>query len=326
MANTEKCLICNSSTINHGQNREYHSDEIDCSKCGKYYRMHGFEVDLELELDKSAFYKVSSWIREQNDEFNITPKIDEEKFNEILEMKEKTIQEQFDLMMLFLKTLPESIELKDSESYKITMMHMGVDSDEEVVRYCNEALLKCWMKDYVEFNKFTQKAIDMGFIEGEAVNQLNQFEFNNLTFDGLQYLESLGQPNKSSKSIFVAFNFTDPTVSKAFNESVKEAIEELGFTYTIVNQNSTEHDKAISDEIIAKLKSSRIVIADFTNHRNSVYFEAGFAMGMKIPIIWTCKEGHEDELSFDTRQYPHLEWKDGEDLKKQISDRIQVII
>ena len=147
----------------------------------------------------------------------------------------------------------------------------------------------------------------------------------NLTFDGLQYIESLEQPNKSSKNIFVAFNFEEG-LSEIFNTYVKEAIEALGFNYTIVTQNTTTHDKAISDEIIAKLKSSRIVIADFTNHRNSVYFEAGFAMGMKIPIIWTCREGHENDLSFDTRQYPHLVWIDGEDLKKQISDRIQVII
>ena len=136
---------------------------------------------------------------------------------------------------------------------------------------------------------------------------------------------SLDQPNKSSKNIFVAFNFKEG-LTEIFNTYVKEAIEELGFNYTIVTQDTTTQDKAISDEIIAKLKSSRIVIADFTNHRNSVYFEAGFAMGMKIPIIWTCQEGHEGDLSFDTRQYPHLVWKDGEDLKKQIRDRIQVII
>jgi len=325
MVNNEKCLICNSDAINHRYNQEYNSDEIDCLKCGKYYRVHGFEVDLELEADKSAFYKVSSWIREQNDEYHTVPKIDNEKFNEILEMRDKTIQEKFDLMMLFLKNSPELIEYQDSNSYRITYEHTGSDIDYELIKYLDDILIKSWMKDYFELFKYSQKGIEKNYINGRNENNIDIFSFNNLTFDGLQYLESLDQPNKSSKNIFVAFNFSDE-LNAIFNTYVKEAIEELGFTYTIVNQSSTDHDKAISDEIIAKLKSSRIIIADFTNHRNSVYFEAGFAMGMKIPIIWTCKKGHIDELSFDTRQYPHLVWRDGEDLKKQISDRIQVII
>jgi len=114
MSNNEKCLICNSNAINHGYNQEYNSDEIDCSKCGKYYRVHGFEVDLELESDKSAFYKVSSWIREQNDEFNIVSKIGEKKFNEILEMRDKKVQEKFDLMMQYLLKIDfNSVDTKE---------------------------------------------------------------------------------------------------------------------------------------------------------------------------------------------------------------------
>jgi len=216
-------------------------------------------------------------------------------------------------------------EYQDSNSYLTIYEHTGLNIDYELIKYLDDILIKSWMKDYFELFKYSQKGIEKNYINGRNENNIDIFSFNNLTFDGLQYLESLDQPNKFSKNIFVAFNFSDE-LNDIFNTHVKEAIEELGFTYTIVNQSSTDHDKAISDEIIAKLKSSRIVIADFTNHRNSVYFEAGFAMGMKIPIIWTCKKGHIDELSFDTRQYPHLEWKDGEDLKKQISDRIQVII
>lgn len=111
-----------------------------------------------------------------------------------------------------------------------------------------------------------------------------------------------------------------------FRVNVPELTTENGFNYVVVNQDNVEHNKSINDEIIVKLKSSRIVIADFTNHRKSVYFEAGFAMGMNIPIIWTCQEGHEDDMSFDTRQFPHIVWKDKDDLVKQIIDRIKVIL
>jgi len=315
------CYICNNTATITQTNAD--SKLFNCPRCGKFYISGSMESYILDRGDKSNYYKVSSWIREQNDEFNNTPTLDN--FDEILEIREKTIQEKFDLMMLFLKECPENIELRDVESYWITMSHLGVEVDEDIVSYSNLILLKSWIKDYSELLKFASKAIENNLLIGEVDKGINYFGFNHLTFDGLQYLESLDQPNKSSRNIFVAFNFSDE-LNTIFNTHVKKAIEELGFNYIIVNQNSTEHNRAISDEIIAKLKSSRIVIADFTNHRNSVYFEAGFAMGMKIPIIWTCQEGHEDDLSFDTRQYPHLIWRDGEDLRKQVSDRIQVII
>jgi len=295
------CYICNSNA----EITQISSDSklFDCPKCGKFYISGSMESYILEKEDKSNYYKVSSWIREQNDEFNNTPILDN--FDDILEMRDKTIQEKFDLLMI----------------------HLPKDND--FVELTEEILIKCWIKRGEDLDKFFQKAIDEDYILGALTNVVSQGYhfplFKGFTFDGLQYLESLDQPNKSSKNIFVAFNFEE-SLSKIFNTYVKEAIEALGFNYTIVTQNTTTHDKAISDEIIAKLKSSRIVIADFTNHRNSVYFEAGFAMGMKIPIIWTCQEGHENDLSFDTRQYPHLVWIDGEDLKKQISDRIQVII
>ncbi len=104
----------------------------------------------------------------------------------------------------------------------------------------------------------------------------------------------------------------------------KKAAE--GFEYVVVNQDNVEHNKSINDEIIVKLKTSRIVIADVANHRNSVYFEVGFAMGMNIPVIWTCQEDHKDDMPFDTRQFPHIVWKDKDDLLKQVIDRIKRII
>ena len=109
-----------------------------------------------------------------------------------------------------------------------------------------------------------------------------------------------------------------------FNKQVKEAVEETGFIHKIVNQETTPHDQKITDEIIAQIKSSRMIIADFTNSSTNVYFEAGYAMGMKIPVIWTCKEG--EPFSFDTGQFPHITWKEGEDLKKQLVNRIQAIM
>jgi nucleoside 2-deoxyribosyltransferase len=86
----------------------------------------------------------------------------------------------------------------------------------------------------------------------------------------------------------------------------------------------------VDDEIIAEIRRSRFLVADFTCEpekvRGGVYFEAGFARGLDIPIIWTCKDTSKKDLHFDTRQYPHILWEDSADLYKQLKDRIGALI
>jgi nucleoside 2-deoxyribosyltransferase len=86
----------------------------------------------------------------------------------------------------------------------------------------------------------------------------------------------------------------------------------------------------VDDEIIAEIRRSRFLVADFTCEpekvRGGVYFETGFAMGLNIPIIWTCKDTSMKERHFDTRQFPHIVWTNSENLYKQLKARIGALI
>lgn len=316
--NESICKICDN------QAQEYPSIKdqtiIICSYCGKYSVTGSFFIE-KYALDKISFYKVSSWIREQNDVFEDYPVFDDEKFKEIIDSKDKKIKEKFDFLMQIFIVAPSNISLYDTGEFEIDGRYMP---DKNAPWSTNQFLIKTWAKNYQELCALFQKAIDNNLIDCEIINS-RAINYNTLTFNGIEYIESLGNPNQFSKNIFVAFNFED-SLKEVFNQHLKQALEKEGFTYVVVNQDSVKHDKNINDEIIAKLKSSRIVIADFTNHRNSVYFEAGFAMGMKIPIIWTCQKGHDKEMSFDIRQFPHIIWKNKDDLVKQVVDRIKVIL
>ncbi len=300
------CQICKHKAKTHLYNMDKDSEAIDCSYCGKYYLMHSFETDV-YQKDEEKFYKVSSWIRMQNDEFNIRPEIDDEKFKAVLNMKDKKIKEKFDLMMKYIKNTSST----------------NIDLD--------KIKIACWLKNDDELGIFLGKMIDMDYISGVGVEKsaantyiifINNAE---LTFDGLEYVESLDEPNINSKKVFAAFYFSDE-IKEIFDTEVRKAVEECGLTYTRVSSLGTAHDMTIDDEIIAMIKSSRIIIADFTDHRNSVYFEAGYALGMQLPVIWTCKRAHFDRLSFDTRQYPHILWDTADDLRQQIINRIKIII
>ena len=66
----------------------------------------------------------------------------------------------------------------------------------------------------------------------------------------------------------------------------------------------------ITDKIIAEIRRSRFLVADFTHGtdgaRGSVYYEAGFAHGLNIPVIFTAQEGTKPH--FDMSTYPHIFW------------------
>ncbi len=100
--------------------------------------------------------------------------------------------------------------------------------------------------------------------------------------------------------------------------------------YKPIRIDKKEHNNKIDDEVIAEIRRSRFLIADFTCEagkvRGGVYYEAGFAQGLGIPVIWTCKDTSISDLHFDTRQYAHIVWKDPDDLFAQLKNRIGATI
>lgn len=146
-----------------------------------------------------------------------------------------------------------------------------------------------------------------------------------LTIEGWEKYESLKEININSKTAFVAMSF-DPKLKSIFDNAIYPACKECGFIGERVD--SREHNEKICDRIIAKINESRFVIADFTQNKHGVYFEAGYAMGLGIPIIWTCHKEflEKEDLHFDTRQYNHILWENGEDLKEQLVSRIKATI
>ena len=86
----------------------------------------------------------------------------------------------------------------------------------------------------------------------------------------------------------------------------------------------------IDDEIIAEIRRSRFLVADFTHGedgaRGGVYYEAGFAYGLDLPVIYSCRKDKEKKLHFDTRQYYHILWGTPEELRDSLAQRIEAFI
>jgi hypothetical protein len=122
-------------------------------------------------------------------------------------------------------------------------------------------------------------------------------------------------------------------VAMSFHDSLKEAYDS-GIYLAVKNDCKMEpirvdrvhHNEKICDRIIAEIRTCQFLIADVTLQRAGVYFEAGFAMGLGRPVIWSCREDDFDNVHFDTRQYNHIVWKEPGDLRVQLTDRIKATI
>ena len=145
-----------------------------------------------------------------------------------------------------------------------------------------------------------------------------------ITPKGYALLEEQRVANPDSAIGFCAMWFADD-LKPLWTEAIEPAIRAAGYDLKRIDQH--EHVNRIDEEIIALIRRSRFVVADFTGQRGGVYFEAGFALGLGLRVIWLCRE---DELEannvhFDTRQYNFLAWKPNEydDLAKRLEIRIE---
>lgn len=126
-----------------------------------------------------------------------------------------------------------------------------------------------------------------------------------------------------SKQAFVAMWFSSE-MDPVYKEGIEPAVRGAGYEPKRIDL--VEHNNKICDEIVAEIRKSRFVVADFTGQRGGVYFEAGFAMGLGIPVIWTVRKDQVEQVHFDTRQYNHIVYDSPEDLKSKLYNRIAATI
>jgi hypothetical protein len=150
-----------------------------------------------------------------------------------------------------------------------------------------------------------------------------------ITPEGWSYFKEIQNPNQSSDIAFVAMKFEDKL--KNFSDTWFEpAIINAG--YKPIRIDKYEHNNLIDDEIIANIRKAKFIIADFTSNSYGVYFESGFAMGFKVPVIHLCNkeyfESKDNKVHFDKNHYSFLlwEWEKGEDIKSRLQLRIEATI
>ena len=145
-----------------------------------------------------------------------------------------------------------------------------------------------------------------------------------VTVDGYSHIGQRFTSVDSSQA-FVAMWMNDE-MNETYNNGIAPGIEDSGYKPFRIDKK--EYIDKIDDEIMAEIKRSKFLVADFSHGddgvRGSVYFEAGFARGLNIPVIFACRE--DSTLHFDTNHFNHIFWTTPEELRKRLRDRILHVI
>lgn len=280
---------------------------------GEYFISGTAVVNLKNE-DDSIKAKLTTWLIDQRLQGANTPEITSATITQVQQQRPLPVLDRADRLLKYLEqknspAIGKPVESNIGGQTDQTLMEMLAWSESPSV---GEVL---FLADYL---------VHCGWIN-KSRNTMGKF-MPIIMVEGYARLAELKKPVDSSQG-FVAMWF-DGSMAEAYEKGIKPGIEDAGYKPIRIDQK--EHLNKIDDEIIAEIMRSGFVVADFTQKdneaRGGVYYEAGFAHGLKKPVIFTCRKDALDKLHFDTRQFPHIVWETHEDLRKQLAARISAVI
>lgn len=146
-----------------------------------------------------------------------------------------------------------------------------------------------------------------------------------ITYDGITKSTSLTEEGNKSNRCFVAMSF-DKEEDYIFDEAIDPVCSELGLKAIRVDRIHPGAEQTINDFIIAEIKRSKFLIADFTKHKDGVYFEAGYGLGRGKKVIYTCNKDYFKDIHFDVNHFPVLIYETAEELKQMLENKIRAFI
>lgn len=303
--------------------------KLHCYRCGIFQiSLEAKEELLQIELSSTQSSHISSWLND-----NPSTMIHLRDIPYLISLVTPALDEKAEKLLLFLSKLfpyPGQI-IPDF----LKNIHLLCDNKENLLYLNKIGLTKEKARSYLEIfaHSWATSPNEFAYILYRyLVGYKKVFDKNlpgSFTPEGWAYINSLKQRNPESNIVFLAMKFCDEV--KQFNEEwVETAIIETD--YEPIRIDKYPHNNLIDDEIISKIKRSRFIVADFSFNNNGVYYEAGFARGLNIPVISICEkqlfESKEYKTHFDTNHYSFILYdkQNGAELKNTLRLRIEATI
>jgi nucleoside 2-deoxyribosyltransferase len=102
-------------------------------------------------------------------------------------------------------------------------------------------------------------------------------------------------------------------------DAIKEACNRVGVNAERIDDDHS--NERITDRMLESIRHAEYVIADLTNSKPNVYYEAGYALGYGNTPIYIARAG--TELEFDLKDYPVLFFESYKELKDKLENRMR---
>ena len=297
--------------------------QIDSPRTGGLYFISGTAAEELRTCDDREKVRLTDWLVEQRRLGDTCPEITTSAIGDAKRARGSHVHDRADRIIKFLadrsETLGTQVGYRISvNSYPVTPANDGDNVYWELLSHsgCLGETDLIFLLEYLRRR---------GHIERGSIN--NPEQTCTLTVEGYARLAELEESRTPSSRAFVAMWFDDHML-EVWENGIQPAIREAGYEPIRVDQQ--EHLNKIDDQIISEIRRSRFVVADFTHGktgpRGGVYYEAGFAYGLNIPVIFSCRDDMLKEVHLDTRQFNHLVWKTAEELGGMLVKRIGAVI
>jgi hypothetical protein len=284
--------------------RGTHPLDLHCARCGDYdTTFDAISALNELAENAEERPKIAEWIWSQNS-MGVVPVLDIKALPSILARPRLPYFERAKRLLLYLAEhthkLGEFVPFTEPKTIHAMLQTFDIAQINHVANFLEQ---RGWVK-----------RVGGGVLPtGPAALVLG---------DGFVQAEEWKQLGSNSAQGFVAMWF-DPSMEGVWSDGLSRGIERAG--YEPLRISAKEHVNKICDEIIAEIRRSRFVVADYTRHRGGVYYEAGYAAGRGLPVILTCKKEEMKNLHFDIRQYNCIDWQTPDELAVRLQVRIEAL-
>lgn len=326
----KKCPVCNElSEVDERFTGVVAYNLYDCPRCGPYMIEDIEESGLNRTLKhKSA--AISHFIRKNYKlrwlpgmmHFHITHKIYE---NELSKAIQPTPAEQAENLILYLGN--ELLGTFNSHSDSIDLLN------ELEIKLC--AIIGC--KDvhglYYIIQHLKDDLVDFIVTKVDMGNQpsVNTSSIG-LTFEGWQKYEELKKDHSDSKQVFMAMKFGEVETDTLYKDFLKQAVNDTGLK--LVRIDEIAKAGVIDNNMRLEIRKSCLLLSELTHGNNGAYFEAGFAEGMDIPVIYLCEKSVFDSKDnkikphFDTNHCTTIIWEKGkeEEAMKKLKATIRLSV
>lgn len=295
---------------------------VDSPRAGGRYFISGTAIECLKHWDEPRKIQLTAWLAEQRRLGISCPEVSSTIMGEVTKRRAISVHDRADALLRYVGTKSDLLGAV-VKFYALDNTNASGTADELLAWTASRRLSEvitlaeyCGGEGWIEHH-VTERA-------GSSNNTVHELM---LRPPGYARLAELEGSNAASKQAFVAMWF-DETMKQAYDEGIAPAIRDAG--YEPVRIDRKEHNNKIDDEIIAEIRRSRFVVSDFTQGetgaRGGVYYEAGFAHGFNIPVIFTCRLDGLGNVHFDTRQYNHITWATPEELRERLAKRISATL